>query len=447
MLSYEKSCLIKKKNISTFKLDRDNLLLTLVMFIPILVGNNILIDIFISTILCGAMVYFLRKDKYILLLPIFMLYSPQLFLYPNGLSLINVYALMYVLRLFLFATKIKFRIYKFLLATLFLYSFIVVLYYTSLYNFIILVLGMIALIAALSEINDSRNEDLRLKFLKIYIFMCFSASFYGLLNENIRVNYGETLDSFNKFARYSGTQNDPNYMAMFLCIGFSFLLGIKIKNNIQKWSLAIGLFIMISFTGSITGLICSLIALFIHVTINKDINKYKKIAIFIVAVFFVYEFIIYLMNQSSDSSLFSMYSLRVNDVIREILNSNFEVATSGRTGIQKLYLNFYFEQNIFRQLFGGYSITSVTLKGLPFSIIGVATHNTYIDILLTTGLFGSSIFFLSVINSFKSSFTKYNMKSDNQIASILIAKLIWLIFATSISTFPSWTYFFVLYLI
>ncbi|WP_377802181.1 O-antigen ligase family protein [Bacillus benzoevorans] len=424
----------------------DALILILAIICPLFVNQNILIDIGISTILCFAMLYFLTKDKFILLLPIFILYSPRLFLYPGGVSLVNIYAVLFCIRVLIFKINFKSHLSKNLITILFLYGFIVIAYYTSFYDFIILCLGLIAFVTALAEINNSDNEKLKMHFIRIYIFMCFSASFYGLINQNIRVAFDDSLSSINLMARYSGTQNDPNYMAMFLCIGFCFMLSINMKNKILKCLLVITLFIMISFTGSMTGLLCCLLALYIYIVFNKKISWVKRITILLILFLGMLGFIYFVMNSSSTLSLFKVYSFRIEGVLNALFSNDVSTATSGRSNIQERYLEFYYNQSIFRQLFGGFCINGYTLKGLPFTNIGAAAHSTYIDILMTTGALGFVIFIGAVISSLRYSFRRNRGISDKHGLPILTAKLIWLIFASSISIFPSWTYFIILFL-
>ncbi len=120
--------------------------------------------------------------------------------------------------------------------------------------------------------------------------------------------------------------------------------------------------------------------------------------------------------------------------------------TSGRSDIQGAYLDFFWAQGAAQVMLGGFGVSAFALEGAPFTLIGEAPHDSFIDVLLTCGVVGASVFVILIIVSFVDVLRRYRLRADPVLLSILLGKVAWVMFATSISVFPSWTHLLLLFM-
>ena len=66
---------------------------------PILIGQSPVGDAVIGLVVAGAMIAYLGRPEFIALAGLLAIYSPILFLFPGGPSLVNVYVVVYAFRL------------------------------------------------------------------------------------------------------------------------------------------------------------------------------------------------------------------------------------------------------------------------------------------------------------------------------------------------------------
>jgi O-antigen ligase len=254
---------------------------------------------------------------------------------------------------------------------------------------------------------------------------------------------GGTLDFLG---RYSGTQEDPNYMAFFLCVGFAFSLTQQKLLLWQKIVLCTIMFGTISLTGSMTALACSLSILTLYVLASRSLTGMKRFLLILTGGILLIFTIAFLVSEGAGNGLFGVYRLRLVEIIDSILKGNLSGATSGRTMLQSRYFDYFRSMDLLRQVFGGFCVNTYLLRGEPFETIGAAPHKTYLDILFTCGIVGVMLFLAAVVNQLRICGKRYRLEKKPADLRLLLSKSIWLIFAYAISVFPSWSYLILLFI-
>lgn len=430
------------------KREKLSVLMRMAFLFPVFTGIHAVVDIVISAILLSCAIVYFKKDQFILLFPVFLIYSPVLYLYPGGVSWINVFALLCCLRLILLNKTLDCRASNIILILLLLYAACVYLVYASTYESVILMMGFVGMWHLISEFN--RNEELKERMMSIFVFMCISSMIYAVMNGNINMSYDMGSDSggaLDFLGRYSGTQKDPNYMAFFLCAGFAFSLTQQRLRLWHKVVLCVIMFGAISLTGSMTALACSLSTLAFYVLISKKLTGIKRFLLILTSCLLILLIFVFLISEGTGDGFFGVYRIRLGDIMDSAIKGNFSGATSGRTMLQSRYYDYFRSANLFRQIFGGYCVNAYLLKGEPFATIGAAPHNTYLDIMFTCGLFGLALFIIAVLIQLRICGTKYRNEKKPADLRLLLGKIIWLIFACAISVFPSWSYLILLFLL
>ena len=145
---------------------------------------------------------------------------------------------------------------------------------------------------------------------------------------------------------------------------------------------------------------------------QEDTNKAvsRIIASFLILIMFV-SFASFLptiaeIAKSSNISAISAIGQRLSSMISDLIVGNYNGFSSGRLGLSSQYIEAFSNYNIVQMIFGNAGNLG-TLK----VALGRASHNSYIDILLSYGLFGIGLFLLYVINIFYSFIKKNEWKS------------------------------------
>ena len=128
------------------------------------------------------------------------------------------------------------------------------------------------------------------------------------------------------------------------------------------------------------------------------------------------------------------YILRIEEKLTQLESGNYVDATTNRTKLVSRYMAYFLEQSIFNFFIGGLSIVALN---------GVATHNTYVDIILQVGVIGTIALMVWIIMQIVQTIHE---KDTHNGKLRLILKFICLIAATNLSlnhgsTWSLWLYF------
>lgn len=409
-------------------------LLWLLPLAMLLHGRTATLDLAVSVLVVLAIVAYWGRAEFVALAGFFVAYSPVLFLYDGGPSLVNVYLVAYAARVLSGRVRLRIASIGFGAFVLLAVSAMVLTQYVTALEWLTVLLGGLALWGVLTELRDPDTVALRQQFVRMCVYGGLSAVLYGVLNERVI----EASLGLGGLERYLGTQNDPNFMAMLLCACLGFVWSIDAHRFPTKLLMAAGLVAGITLTGSLTGLICTVISLAVYVAMRTARGTTTSSLILAVAALAIVGGTVILMANSG--LLPATLQVRFSEASVELTGRDITSLTSGRSDIQGQYLAFWRDQDIFRQLFGGYGVSVLALVGEPFSMIGLATHNTFLDVLFTCGLLGLLLFVVLILTSLRQAVTAFRSQADQVALSFFVAKVVWVLFAFSLSVFPSWTY-------
>jgi len=253
--------------------------------------------------------------------------------------------------------------------------------------------------------------------------------------------------------RFKGTMPDPNHYSMhgMLALLFSFFL---IKNKKIKIIACITILLFCILSASTNFFFClsiSLIGVFISTNINKSGGKEKILFRISFALIIVLSLLLFLYLSNVLGYITYKYpnsNSGVMKLVRQfyaLQTGDFETFSSYRTDIWKSYLDYFVHQNVFRMIFGGNLSSTYGVQNFIDSVISNrASHNTFIDILMCTGIVGFFVFVLSCVFSFYKATHKSNL--HNTSALFILMKLAVLIYFFGLSCFPSWFLFLILFI-
>lgn len=358
--------------------------------------------------------------------------------------MLNVYIFMSLLRWLVLDRRLKvFNRIPYLVLFLTVYASTIYIFSGTISTWFYLVLQSIALFYALVSVQSDRNIIEQIKITTIVTTL--SASLYGILFSNIKGVYEISGGFIILSARYSGTLGDPNYMAFYYCVAFSYLLYLNFTSKVMKIVLSLLLCISIALTGSITGLLVFILIFTVYLFHKNRLSLIKRILTFTVLVSFVYLFY-NLLNSNTDIGFFDLYRNRIFEKVEYLLSGNLSGFTTGRTEYSLYYILYLFQQNLFRVFLGGYQLNALGLSGSAFEIIKFAAHNSYIDVLMTSGLCGLMIFIFAIFGNMKLHYKEWKMTGNIEEFSSFATTLVISVFISGLSIFPSSNYLFFLFL-
>ena len=403
---------------------------------------NFVFDILITLAFFAVAIILINKDEFVLIYAVLYVFMGRLMVYQGGVSLVNVFLLLYVARMIFKGERLKLNRYLLpILIMLFLHGFFV-LFPAFNYNIIKLINYLASILLIFSLLNKLKDIELLRKFLITLSVSSIAACIYGIVNKN-SYSFSETLNTGMLVSeRFKGVSSDPNYMAITFLIG---LLGIfALKNQNKLLSIALG-FLLIYFiltTESTTALLCLILILVIYLIMQRKptnvmiVSFISAIGIMMIIANFneIYGYLLQSQNYASFAS-------RVTGQINDIFQHNNNDIASGRLVISVAYWKYFWEQNIFRILFGGnmcgiYGMGKYVLTFLPGLY---ATHNTQLDILMSTGLIGWLIFSFLAIRSMINTWKMYFANNEGIYKLLFMIKSVIMLFSFSLAFFPSWT--------
>lgn len=234
-------------------------------------------------------------------------------------------------------------------------------------NYIRLIAQVITYCVVLSFETPSEKE---IRFLK-NSFLC-SILIYGCLVIYVCLN---TTRSIHSRITLFGTRFDPNYLGMPFVIAmtiimYELLFDKKIRHKVFRFIIYLVCVITIMMTASrgvFLAWVTTSLSIFVFFVFSRKMSYFKKIVLCIVTVFAVI-------------LLFNFVSSEFPAVMNRLLSIGDEGSDNGRLLVWKRSLSLWSENYIF----------GAGLQG-NYRIFGGVSHNTYLQILSETGIFGSAI--------------------------------------------------------
>lgn len=136
-------------------------------------------------------------------------------------------------------------------------------------------------------------------------------------------------------------------------------------------------------------------------------------------------------------------SYRIEDKIKALKIHDYATVTTDRSQLSYLHLNYFVEQGVFKQIFGGNLANTYVVK---FGNIRVQAHNDYIDSLLNIGICGTVIMFGGVIRRLWYAAKKYICENSKEYLFVFLCKSIWLYYLATLTTFLDFRFMFALFI-
>lgn len=341
--------------------------------------------------LAAAFIAFTKSMEQKLLFLMFLFPFASIFKYkPGAMSFFTI------LMLLLFVlTFIRFKIsmnYAILLA---LFILLCMTGLTNSYSYVIKQICVpLYVYFVLQNVDMSKSKYMFAKFYILSVLMVSVVGFFKnaipglneyIIDKELHTGAGEIT------SRFAGLWGDPNYYSVNLLLAFSLVVILHAKKLMDP-VLCYASYILLILFGALTNSKSFLLMLVIVVLFSIwsfISNREYGTALFLI----ICISIVTVLSLSGTISLFRIILDRFSD--------DFTLAdlTTGRTTLWMLYLEYFrFKASV---LFFGNGFSSPLL-------FGVAPHNTYIDFIYNFGIFGSIIWFVTVLYP-----TRYFERSKN----------------------------------
>lgn len=258
----------------------------------------------------------------------------------------------------------------------------------------------------------------------------FFASVYGYFNETAVDRWISGMGYVKQLTGTVGTAR----IGMYLCASLIYPVFYVEKSSI-KIILCIIFSLGALLTFSVTTLIC-LTGFWITVIIFKSrVNLIKFIQMIVLTVVCI-SVGIFLWDKIQDISFVKPTVLRLEKIISALQTGDTTTATSFRAYLAEVYLNDFAQYPLFNKTFGSFYINRFSvISSYDVSIENYA-HNSYIDILLYTGILGLLAFLIRI------PLTLSSLVKSTEFLPVVLLKLIFLTTGMSVSMLGNSFWFF-----
>ncbi len=228
---------------------------------------------------------------------------------------------------------------------------------------------------------------------KAVVLMTMFTFVYGILHPEVN----EEVGGF----RFSGVRDSNNFalmcnISLFLIFSDKELFKSKANKALTVIALVIGVLLSISLSGIFTlAVLCTVFGCIFN-------KKYRALFIVAFLVFALFVFMIVPILANSDAGIFTSISQRLISVFTALEEEDYSAATTTRTDVWETYMSMFDKFSQGEKLFGN---QTVIREWMAESEKNIASHNYYIDTLLSFGILGLSVLLLlisySVINSIR----------------------------------------------
>ena len=273
--------------------------------------------------------------------------------------------------------------------------------------------------------DSHKKQDIYDRFLLAYAFAILVNATVSLFTRSATI-----YESSDRMGLIGVSSNDPNIAAMFITIGVAIFMS---SNLIKIWLKIIAcvlLFFSLITTVSISGFVAAvLVVLIFAIIMNK--NK-KNISVLLVillgALLAVYIFpMLGIMGEKNTAgetvNYLEYFQEKINEKAGSFLGEDIDNATSGRSELTHINMQYFAEQSGLRQLFGGNHVNPLGVN---------VSHNSFADILLRFGYIGLIIVFVIMCYSLLKCLQRTR---DTRDCTVLLCKLLLIYWSLTLSLF------------
>lgn len=393
----------------------------------------------LSLIMLVCMCFLGLNKKLFLLYPIMIFYYAQLGLF-FGISVYRIYTI-----LFIILTITQFR-KKLVLSKRFLAPFVIFLLYElfvmSQFSFKTAIFSMLDILCVVFLINFYFKSENNIKmFFLVYVKVALIAFFTGIIIKNNSITDWNYSGVIVEIKRFQATFDDPNYMGFFYTIAIFAIITLNLFNSkFRKIGIVI-LSCMILTTLSMTAILGNILLWGIYLLVTKKIT-FKTVSCIVVIFILAGSLYNYgLMHR--DTPVIGDLSYRIESKINALNIHDYASVTTNRSELSKVHFEYFLDQGIFKQLFGG-NLTNVYV--IDLGTIKGAAHNDYIDSLLNIGIIGSIIMFGNILLRVAKSMKKYKIDKSSKYIFVFMSKCTLLYYLATITIFLDFRFMFAIFL-
>lgn len=411
--------------------------------------NNILLGIsVIGAFLCSfnsfvgfraivaiCLLFLAFSDKFFLAYPIALFFYTQFGLFA-GLSILRLFLLLLVLNcLVLYREKrekkeLNLCFSDFVLFVIYFVYIIVVLTMESLSLGLSTLLNVISIgVLAFFYLKD---EDCLKSFFKIYNIVALISIPAGINQSNNMINHQFVNGVIVETSRFMGTFDDPNYLTFFCYLAIISLLTLKLFNKRVRWIMICSFQICILSTLSITGIVCGVIIWMVYLVLSQKLSL--KILFIIPCLYLCIMWGYNYGIQHQDAPILGDLAFRLSEKVAFLNSGDIVGITTGRSSFSKMHLQYFWNQNLGRIVFGG---NLANTKIMQVGDMRFAAHNEYVDILLNIGLFGALIYFSCVIRKVVQLYRlrQTDPSKFDYCNCLIMVKVVWFLYAMTLTMF------------
>ena len=253
----------------------------------------------------------------------------------------------------------------------------------------ILVVTIFMLIVVIARLM-CRCDIISLKeiIVSMAITSCFSGV-VGLMSDAYGLSYGA-----GSVSRFLSSYGDPNFFCMFSVAAIVGLVYFKASKLKVVAIFVLAIFCVLTFSKSMLVLVALNIIIFLGKSTIDVKNKIKWIVLTVVGIIALN----WVVENLYDQNILVNYMFRFTQ--ESTGTSGISSLTTGRSEVQKVFLNYYFNsQSIVKMLFGnGYIGTRNIAHAIGLTVD--TTHMVYLQILMDFGIIGSLLYLYVFIRGF-----------------------------------------------
>lgn len=400
----------------------------LVTLLLALFFTGILPQEILSVIIIFISIIFLYLNKPQFIFPVMLFYYSQLGLL-FGISVFRIFTILFVLFLIINNWKrLKFdKVYLSIIIVYGLYCLLSL----GVHDFQLGIFALFDVLCLLLFVNNYLYDFKKIKeFFLQFVLVSIVAVFTGLITNNFLDTQMVEIRETITYLRFMSTFDDPNYMGFFYTIAVFAVVCLKLFKGVTKYIILVFLYAAIITSLSVTAIIGNLVFWVLYLLLKSKLKLKTTIGILSIIIFC---FIIIFLGVNFDVPFLSQLLTRIKYKLLNLNAGDIDGFTTYRTSLSELHFNYFLNQNLFKQLFGG-NLVNALIIDLPL-LQNSAAHNEYIDLLLNVGIIGTICLVTFQFTKLFHHFKKYRETKDDGQLFLVIVKCIWLFYAASLTLF------------
>ena len=426
---------MKKIKKTTMNIDKICMLSILICIAMTGIIPQTILSILILGFIC---ILSLKKDLFLVYPVMIFYYAPLGIVF--GISVYRIYTIIFIaMTLIRFKDKLHFQQrFLFPLLIFILYNTVVM----SGYSVQIAVFSLFDVICIMLVINFYLKDFNNLKqFFGVYVIVALLSFITGVITNNVNSTGWNFSGDFVEISRFQATFEDANYMGFFFTVAIIALLALELFNKRLRTVLIVILTGMILTTLSMTAILANIIIWCLYLILTKKITL-KTIVICVLLV--ILSVIIYHYGlKHREIPVIGDLAYRIEDKLKALKIHDYATVTTDRSQLSYLHLNYFMQQGLLKQLFGGNLANTYVVN---FGDIRTQAHNDYVASLLNIGIVGTIIMFGFVVKRLWYAVKMYINNNSKEKLFIFLCKCTWLYYLATLTTFLDFRFMFALFI-